>query len=120
MSASGNEGRITPRPPTPARSNGSSRLSDLKVIGIVLGIMGTLAMGIVGIGAWAQSLKPRAEAKQDHTVLHDRVTRVTQQAEANTHHVEQVEQTIGKDMKVVKCLLRAKNTKAKSNCGLED
>lgn len=100
-------------------SNGRSRLADLKVIGLVVSI--TLGLGGMAwtVVSWASSVKTNEVARQDHEVLHRRITKVNDKAEGAVQEQEKMQQTIGRDVKTIKCLLTAPNRKAKANCGLE-
>lgn len=100
--------------------NGRSRRQDLTTISLIIGIVLGLAGGAWSIVSWAQSVLPRTEAEQKHEVIHHRISEVDRKADNNERNVEVIQQTIGRDVKTIKCLLTAPNRKAKQNCGLGD
>ena len=50
----------------PNSGNGMRRMQDLKTLSLIIGVTLALASAAWGIVSWAQSLKPRAEARSDH------------------------------------------------------
>jgi len=104
----------------PNSGNGMRRMQDLKTLSLIIGVTLALASAAWGIVSWAQSLKPRAEARSDHEVLHRRITEVDKKTLDAEQHVNRVEQTIGRDVKTIKCILTAPNRRSKEKCGLQE
>jgi hypothetical protein len=97
-----------------------SRLADLKTIGLVIAIVSGMAGGAWKVIDLINGKMDRSEAEASRSALHQRISRVKEVVDKNTHDVEQVQQTIGRDVRTIKCILTAPSRKAKGNCGLED
>ena len=103
-----------------------SRLSDLKVIGLIVSITIGIATVAWSVVSWATSVVTIGEATEAHSkieaqAINDKVelqledSEIDKKADAAIEEVKQV----GRDVKTVKCILLAPNRQAKARCALE-
>jgi len=99
--------------------NARSRIADIKVLSLVVGIVAAMATCGWGIAVWATGRVSKEDLHSETRILHKRIGDVDDKAEAADGHATQIEQTIGRDVRTIKCLLTAPNRRAKERCGLE-
>lgn len=95
-----------------------SRVADLKVVALIVTITAALAGGAWSVVSAFSAKMDRTEAETSHTILHKRITAVDDKASENTRGLEHTQQTIGRDVRTIKCILTAPK-RGRKNCGLE-
>lgn len=96
-----------------------SLLQDLKVFGAILVSTFTLATLAWNIGQWVFSVQMKDQAAREHDLIKSEIGASVQALEVQVSPALKQVESVGRDVKTIKCLMLAPSAKAKQRCGLE-